>query len=384
MPQLPISDEYFNRSAAIVADTPLYNARVRYCVFARRGGVVCGANRAVNFIAEQCLGPLTIRARHDGERFAAKQAVMVIEGLFGELVNLETTYLGMLAFSGAATEMDAIVEAAAGLPVIDMAARHYPYEIIEQTAYAAAVGGAAGTSTRAGHRYVNTWLSAGQPDRIRIGDGPAREFKLYGSIPHCLNAVFGGSSIDAARAYAEKFPEVPLTVLIDFEGRELDVCREAARVFGPRLAAVRLDTHGGRVHQGGHTEPDRAFVERVAGRAPDPRAARMALEQYGFGTGVTIEAAYHVRAALDEAGGKQAKVLVTSGFTAEKVRAFRAAAAPVDGFGTGSWVEFLVFTSDVTHVLENGAWVERSKAERGDEILVPDELPIRVEHGRVC
>ena len=65
---------------------------------------------------------------------------MVIEGLFGELVNLETTYLGMLAFSGAATQIAEIVHAADGVPVIDMAARHYPFEIIEQTAYAAAIG----------------------------------------------------------------------------------------------------------------------------------------------------------------------------------------------------------------------------------------------------
>ncbi len=377
MPQLPISDEYFNRSAAIVTDTPLFATRVRYCVFARHSGVICGLNRAVTWIDEQCLGPVTIRAMSDGERFESNRAVLVIEGLFGELVNLETTYLGMLAFSGAATEMARIVAAAGDVPVIDMSPRHYPYEIIEQIAYASAIGGARGTSTRAGHRYVQRWLGTGDGEQIRVGQAPPHEYRLYGSIPHCLNAVFDGSSVASAKAYLEHFPDVPLTVLIDFEGRELDVCREAARAFGERLYAVRLDTHGGRIHQGGHARSDAKMVERILRQTGDTPEVRAALERFGFGAGVTIEAVYNVRAALDEAGAKATRILVSSGFTAEKVAAFRACQAPMDAIGTGSWVTFLVFTSDITHVFEAGRWVDRSKCGRGDEIRVP-ELPVRV------
>lgn len=380
MAQLPISDEYFNRSAAVVADTPLYSRRVRYCVFAQQGGVVCGLNRAVNFIQQHCVGPLLIRARRDGELFDAREAVMIIEGLFGELINLETTYLGMLAFSGAATHMYRITQAAGDVPVIDMAARHYPYEIIEQTAYAAAIGGARGTSTKAGHRYVLHWLGTGRPDEIQVNDRPPVEFRLYGSIPHALNAVFGGSSIEAAKAFAEKLPHIPLTVLIDFEGRELDVCREAARVFGERLYAVRIDTHGGRIHQGGHDRAVPALVDEILRRAPDREAARAALQRYGFGPGVTIEAVYNVRRALDEAGARHTRIVVTSGFDEEKVAAFRACAAPMDAIGTGSWVDFMVFTSDITHVFENGQWVPRCKAGRLAMIRIPD-LPVRVSAG---
>ncbi len=377
MPQLPISDEYFNRSAAIVTDTPLFSKRVRYCVFARQGGIVCGLNRAVTWIDEQCLGPVTIRAISDGERFEANGAVLVIEGLFGELVNLETTYLGMLAFSGSATEMHRIVSAAGDVPVIDMSPRHYPYEIIEQIAYAAAIGGARGTSTRAGHRYVIRWLGTGDGEHIRVGDRPPHDYRLYGSIPHCLNAVFGGSSVASAKAYLQRFPDVPLTVLIDFEGRELDVCREAAQAFGKQLQAVRVDTHGGRIHQGGHARPEAAMVRRITERAGDSPEVHRALERFGFGAGVTIEAVYNVRAALDESGAKPTRILVSSGFTAEKVAAFRICRAPIDAIGTGSWVSFLVFTSDITHVFDNGRWVDCSKCGRGDEIVMP-ELPIRV------
>jgi nicotinic acid phosphoribosyltransferase len=100
--------------------------------------------------------------------------------------------------------------------------------------------------------------------------------------------------------------------------------------------------------------------------------------RYGFGPGVTVESVYNVRRALNEAGARDTLIVVSSGFTAEKVAAFRACAAPMDGIGTGSWMDFLVFTSDITHVQENGKWVDRCKAGRGPELTVP-ELPLRVQ-----
>lgn len=379
MPQLPISDEYFNRSSRVVADTPRYNTRVRYAVFARQSGVLCGLNRSVRFIQEQCVGPLKLWARRDGDRFAANQGVMIVEGMFGELVNLETTYLGNLAFSGAATNMKRITDAARDAVVVDMSARHYPYEIIEQTAYAAAIGGAGGTSTQAGYRYVHRWLGLGHDDLVRVNAEPPRPFRVYGSIPHALNAVYQGSSVDSAAAYRERLPDIPLTVLIDFEGQELDVCREAYARFGRDLFAVRLDTHHARVHQGGHEKPVPALVDHILSRAKDRDQAAEAIDRYGFGPGVTIEAAYNVRRVLDEIGATHTQLLVSSGFTAEKVAALVAAAAPIDGVGTGSWVEFLMFTSDITHVFENGQWVRRWKVGREGEIALPDDLPLRLE-----
>ena len=59
---------------------------------------------------------------------------------------------------------------------------------------------------------------------------------------------------------------IPLTVLIDFEGRELDVCRDAAQRFGKSLHGVRLDTHKGRIHQGGHNKTVPELVERIVAK----------------------------------------------------------------------------------------------------------------------
>ena len=52
----------------------------------------------------------------------------------------------------------------------------------------------------------------------------------------------------------------------------------------------------------------------------------------------------------------------------------------MDAIGTGSWVDFLMFTSDITHVFEDDRWAERGKADRAGEIAVP-HLDVRVQRG---
>jgi hypothetical protein len=47
----------------------------------------------------------------------------------------------------------------------------------------------------------------------------------------------------------------------------------------------------------------------------------------------------------------------------------------MDAIGTGSWVSFMIFTSDIIRVFENGRWRPRCKAGRADVIALPD-LPI--------
>jgi len=368
-----LADEYFNRSLATVRGTERQHRQVRYAVFSRTPGLLTGVADVAGLLRRRCAGPVTLRSQPEGRAFAAGEVVMTIEGPFGQLVCLETEILGLLALSGAAGMMAEIV-AAAGVPVIDMAARHYPPELIPRLAVAAAVGGAAGTSTRAGHAEVHARFGVGG-DRIRIADGPARPFQLYGSIPHALNAVFEGSSIESAAAYHERCPKVPLTVLIDYEGRERDVVAEAVRRFGSSLYAVRLDTCGNRVHQGGHEKTERALEMRILSQAADRAAAAAALERYGFGPGVTIEETYAIRGLLDSLGAKSTRILVSSGFDLQKVRAFAACRAPIDAIGTGSWVCFAMFTADVVAVLENGQWVPRCKAGRAEELQVPESLP---------
>jgi nicotinate phosphoribosyltransferase len=53
-------------------------------------------------------------------------------------------------------------------------------------------------------------------------------------------------------------------------------------------------------------------------------------------TGVTPQLARNVRAALDAEGFRDVQIVVSGGFTVEKIRAFEEEGAPVDAYGVGS------------------------------------------------
>lgn len=375
------ADEYFNNCKKIVTRLPeLIMQMVRYNIFARKDGMVIGANKAVNFIKENTHGPLRILGLKDGDNFSAGQPVLICEGNCCELLNLETTNLGFLSYSGAAANMAAIVKEADGIPVIDMSARHYPWQFIEEVALSAYFGGAAGTSTQAGCDYVHKWYPESRDN-----------FSCYASLPHAMAAIVAQMaekenifpSVMASLLFQKTFPEKNITVLVDYEGRELDVTKQAFELLGDKLFAVRLDTHGGRQMQGTISNENNYFQNRIcylkekSGKLP--RTLEMEFLEstpefkgiYGkfcFGNGVTIESVFHMREFLDSIGAKKTKIVVSSGFNRDKVRAFRMTNAPMDFIGTGSWPDFMMFTADITHVLEKGQWVRRTKVgrEHGD------------------
>ena len=375
-----LTDIYFARSFETVRGTLKQDVPVCYAVFCRSKGVLCGVSDVLDLIRRRCTGPIEVRGQSDGDAFRPCEVVMTLEGRFGELVTLESELLGLLSLSAAAGEMSKIVDVADGVSVIDMAARHYPPEIATRIAVAAAVGGGHGTSTSAGHADVHARFGIGG-DQIRIGSRDPQPFGLYGSIPHALNAVYSGSSIDSAIAYRARFPDLPLTVLVDYEGRELDVCVEAVERFGDDLHAVRLDTAGSRVHEGGSETTDRAMEMRILSQASDRHEAMAALERYGFGTGVTIEMVFRVRDLLNRLGARQTRIIVSGRFDLDKIRAFKACNAPMDAVGTGSWVKFGVFTSDIIRVHEAGQWTPRCKAGRRAELIEREELPLLLKQG---
>ena len=53
-------------------------------------------------------------------------------------------------------------------------------------------------------------------------------------------------------------------------------------------------------------------------------------------TGVNPRLVHKVRDALDDEGFGDVKIVVSGGFTAEKIRSFEAAGVPVDAYGVGS------------------------------------------------
>jgi nicotinate phosphoribosyltransferase len=136
-------------------------------------------------------------------------------------------------------------------------------------------------------------------------------------------------------------PGGPLTVLIDYFGRELSDAVAVARRF-PELAvkgrlSLRIDTPGSRYCEGLDPTLSYEALERHAPHAI--RGYRTEEElRHLIGTGVSAAAIWLLRTALDEAGFPAVKIVASSGFGPAKCRMMAAANAPIDVIGTGSYL----------------------------------------------
>jgi nicotinate phosphoribosyltransferase len=102
-------------------------------------------------------------------------------------------------------------------------------------------------------------------------------------------------------------------VLVDFENDSVSTALEVARALGPRLWGVRLDTSESLV--------DRSLWNELGDFKP---------------TGVNERLVRKVRDALDRDGFERIKIVVSGGFTVEKIRKFEERGVPVDSYGVGS------------------------------------------------
>jgi nicotinate phosphoribosyltransferase len=133
-------------------------------------------------------------------------------------------------------------------------------------------------------------------------------------VPHALISAYGGDTVLAARQFAEWAPtDMSVTVLVDFENDSVRTALEVAEALGERLWGVRLDTS--------ETLVDRTLWEGMGNFKP---------------TGVNEQLVRKVREALDDAGFGHVRIVVSGGFTVDKIRAFEEREVPVDAYGIGS------------------------------------------------
>ena len=207
----------------------------------------------------------------------------------------------------------------ASVKLVDMSARHCPGpEAVMMASYAAHV---------AGFDYCSTDLG-----------GATFGGQGVGTMPHAWIGAFP-STVAAAEAFAQAFPDRKISVLVDYYGRELDDAVACFKAMDDNLDSVRIDTHGGRYCQGvTNTEAEGEFaaLQRLTKEFGVDYPGQHA--NYAIGKGVTIEAVYCLRKALDAVGGHKVGITVSSGFTPEKVAAFAACGAPVSSIGTGSFL----------------------------------------------
>jgi nicotinate phosphoribosyltransferase len=328
------TDTYFTRTRQIVER--FGDCEVTYAVFLRRP-VISAPRLMVAWLEEAAAARRTrfeIELLYpEGSWVGAGEPIAYITGRFSLLVELETIFLQKLGPACvAAHNAYQMCLALPETPFLAMEARHCAgAEMQEMMAYAAAVGSEA--ARREGARgFIGN-----------ANDATAHWFgaeRGSGTMPHALIG-YAGSTVRAAEMFHETFPEAPLTVLVDYFGKEITDSIAVARRF-PDLAAagrlaVRLDTHGGRFIEGLDPGASYAALERHAPGAIRRYRSQAELRHL-IGTGVSAAAIWRLREALDEAGFPRVGIVASSGFTVEKCRVMADAKAPIALIGTGSFL----------------------------------------------
>jgi nicotinate phosphoribosyltransferase len=290
------SDAYFNFTKDLL-DREDKHAHVVMQVFQKHLSLLGGIDEAIAVLklCSDDWDALDVRALYEGDEIEPYETVMTIEGDYRLFARLETVYLGVMARrSLIMRNVRAVVEAANGKQILFFPARHDHWLVQTGDGFAAHVAGAIGVSTDANASW---WGGRG-----------------VGTVPHSLIAAFGGSTVEAAKAWARQYAhEMNVTVLVDFDNDSVRTAIEVADALGDNLWGVRLDTSERLV--------DRSLFEEMGDFPP---------------TGVNAVLVRKVRKALDEAGHERVKIVVSGGFTPERIADFENKRVPVDAYGVGS------------------------------------------------
>jgi len=329
------TDSYFLKTKAIVER--FGDREASYAVFMRRP-VISAPRFAVEFLetAAKTRGTsFAIELLHpEAAMVGAGEPILSVTGPLRHLVDLETVLLQRLGPACvAAYNASAMCADLPKAAFLAMDARHCAgAEMAEMMAYAAAVGSAHAKRVAGAVGFVGCAAAAtahffGQQQGL-------------GTMPHALIG-YAGSTVRAAEMFRETFPDEPLTVLVDYFGREIsdavEVCRRFPELAGAGRLAFRMDTPGGRYCEGLDLARSYEVLERHAPQSI--RGYRTEAElRYLVGTGVTAAALWSLRVALDEAGFAGARIVASSGFGPEKCRMMAVANAPIDVIGTGSYL----------------------------------------------
>jgi nicotinate phosphoribosyltransferase len=295
------TDAYFNHArAALIKDGRHPNVVMQ--VFQKNNAYLGGMDEAIAILklCADTFSDLTVHALYDGDSIEPYETVMTIEGDYTAFAHLETVYLGTLSRRTLITTNTVnVLRAANGKPVIFMAARHDHHRVQTGDGYSAYVAG----------QIVGAPIGVTTEEQASWWGGSG-----LGTVPHSLIAAYGGDTVAAAQHFADWAPDdMNVTVLADFENDSVRTALEVAHALGPRLWGVRLDAS--------ETLVDRALWEEMGDFKP---------------TGVNPQLVWKVREALDREGFNEVRIVVSGGFTVEKIHDFEEDDVPVDAYGVGS------------------------------------------------
>jgi nicotinate phosphoribosyltransferase len=295
------TDAYFNHARATLIEDGRH-PNVVMQVFQKRNAYLGGMDEAIAILklCADTFSDLTLHALYDGDSIEPNETVMTIEGDYTAFAHLETVYLGTLARRTLITTNTVnVLRAANGKPVIFMPARHDHHRVQTGDGYAAYVAG----------QIVGAPIGVTTDEQASWWGGSG-----IGTVPHALIAAYDGDTVAAAEHFANWAPDdMNVTVLVDFENDSVRTALEVAHALGPRLWGVRLDTSEALV--------DRSLWEEMGDFKP---------------TGVNPRLVWKVREALDREGFDAVRIVVSGGFTLEKIVEFEENDVPVDAYGVGS------------------------------------------------
>ena len=301
------------------------------------------------------------------------QPVLRIRGRYRDYGPMETPILGFLTrASRIATNTYHILKAARGKPVLFFPARFDLPATQALDGYAYWIG--VQRYNRDFNAQVPAFVSTDAQGQLWGGKGG-------GTTAHAYIACFLGDTPEAMRQFAAHLPpEVPRIALVDFNNRSVPEALAVAEVMFREYMARK---------QAGEEEAARKFVlfgvrMDTAGNLRDASIPMLGAPELDLGVVPRLVVA--MREALDNAWRswnvpaewedearrycRNIKIVVSGGFTPEKIERFERLGAPVDYYGVGSWFLHnagpLVtdFTADVVQVEIRGQWVPMAKVGR--------------------
>lgn len=308
--------DYFFKTEKIVTKNNPSNIVVLQFFQRKELAVLAGINEALEFLKKNTdTSKYKIKFLPEGSLISSREVVLELEGPLHEFGIYEGIIDGILARSTSiATNAYKCVEAAKGKEIIYMADRSDHYLLQQIDGKAARLGG------------VKVFSSIAQNGEYEMSN--------FGSMPHALIQNFSGNIVEACKAYHRMFPEDELIALVDFNN---DVITDSLKVlaeFGNKLYGVRVDT-------------SQNVVDKSFGN-PKP-------EDFG----VSLNLIKNLRLALNEHNGKHVKIIVSSGFDAEKIAYFEANQAPVDSYGVGEFMTKINYNFSADATMLNGTKIAK-------------------------
>ena len=360
--------------------------------FTRRPGetIVVGIDKALTML-RHCTGywegdrfmntadQLQVWAVHDGCKVKSDgeplniQPVLKVRGRYRDFAMLETPTLGILTrASRVATNVYDTLIAAHGKPMLFFPARFDAHEVQAADGYAYNI---------AVQRFNLDY--AGELGPFVSTDAQGDWWGGYGggTVAHAAIACFMGDTAEAMRAFAQVLPvTIPRIALVDFNN---DCVNDSLRVCTAMFQKYRELMDAGAVEE---ARRYKLYGVRMDTSASLRDVCVPPLGNPELDLGVNPRLVFLVRQAMDSAWQqwnlpaewherarqycREVQMVVSGGFTPEKIRRFEKLKVPVDIYAVGSSLfdnhgaTVTDYTADVVRVKANEEWIDMAKVGR--------------------